>query len=60
MCTLIKVHDKKLCIMTAKEFFKEKYGDDYVSCFNDTDMVQFAEEYLERIINDRDLIMFLR
>jgi len=47
--------------MTAKEFFKEKYGDDdYVSCFHDTDMIQFAEEYLERIINDRDLIMFLR
>jgi len=49
--------------MTAKEFFKEKYGDDghkKIDGFLAGDMIEFAEEYLERIMNDRDLIMFLR
>jgi hypothetical protein len=32
--------------MTAKDFFKKKYGNDpYFACFHDSDMINFANEY---------------
>jgi len=42
--------------MTAKEFFKEKYGDDghkEIDGFLAGDMIEFAEEYYEFMLQNR-------
>jgi len=46
--------------MTAKEFFKEKYGDKEIDGFLAGDMIEFAEEYYEFMMNERIGIHFLR